>query len=183
MLPHPPSSMFFILCKFIELVDWRAKHIINNGTVCGICGKLTCPRMHVKHSQAIHDQEATLRNLEGRFTEMEEWMKRITLEMENLQKANEALKRRSEGSREDATPSQNEHAESRNARGVNDDEGKRRTMHHELRSLIDKYEEITQRIGALSLVDQLLNSNGLPYSAEVMAAPLSPKFKAPQMER
>lgn len=55
-------------------------------------------------------------------------------------------------------------------------------MHHYLRSLLDKYEEMVRRIGALSLVDQLLTSMNLPYSVETMVVPLPQKFKVTAME-
>lgn len=40
-------------------------------------------------SQVTYDQEATSTNVEGRFTNMEERIKKMALEMENLQQENE----------------------------------------------------------------------------------------------
>lgn len=37
-------------------------------------------------------------------------------------------------------------------------------MHHDLHSLMDKYEEMANKIGTSSLVDQLLTSTNFPYS-------------------
>lgn len=45
-----------------------------------------------------------------------------------------------------------------------------------------KYEEMAKKLGASSLVDQLLSSKDLPYIAEVMAVLLSLKFKVVQIE-
>ncbi|XP_041019355.1 uncharacterized protein LOC121261165 [Juglans microcarpa x Juglans regia] len=42
---------------------------------------------------------------------------------------------------------------------------------------MDKYEEMTKKIGTSSLVDQLLSNTNMPFSAEIMAMPLPPKFK------
>lgn len=52
-------------------------------------------------------------------------------------------------------------------------------MQYELHDLMGKYEEKAKRMGASSLVDQMLTSTKLPYGAEVMALPLLPKFKVP----
>lgn len=41
---------------------------------------------------------------------------------------------------------------------------------------------MAKRMGGSSFVDQLLTSTDLPYSAEVMATSLPPKFKVAQME-
>lgn len=65
-------------------------------------------------------------------------------------------------------------------RGVDDKEKK--IMHEELRNLMDKYEEMIKKIGALFSINQLLSSTNLPYSAEVMATVLPPNFKVPEME-
>lgn len=47
---------------------------------------------------------------------------------------------------------------------------------------MNKYEEMAKMIRGSSSVDQLLSSMDLPNCAEVMVIPLSPKFKAPQIE-
>lgn len=47
---------------------------------------------------------------------------------------------------------------------------------------MDKYKEMTKRTGASSSIDQLLTSTDLPYSTEVMAAPLPSEFRVPKMD-
>lgn len=84
--------------------------------------------------------------------------------------------------REEAEPSQNEHAKPRSTEETDADKEERRKMHQELHSLMKKYEEMAKKMGASLSVDQLLTSTDLPYNAEVMAAPLPPKFKVTQME-
>lgn len=42
--------------------------------------------------------------------------------------------------------------------------------------------EMTKKVGASSLVDQIITSTNLLYSAEVMAMPLPPKFRIPQID-
>lgn len=54
-----------------------------------------------------------------------------------------------------------------------------RQMHHDLRELVDKYVKMAKRMGASSLLAQLLTSTDLSYNANVMATPLPPKFKVP----
>ncbi|XP_040994330.1 uncharacterized protein LOC121240871 [Juglans microcarpa x Juglans regia] len=61
---------------------------------------------------------------------------------------------------------------------VDEDKNK---MQHELRNLMDKYEEMTKKVRASCSVDQILTSTNLPYSAEVIAMPLPPKFRVPQI--
>lgn len=53
-------------------------------------------------------------------------------------------------------------------------------MHHELHNLMDKYEKMAKRMGASSLVDQLLTSIDFPYSVEVIVMPLPSKSLVPQ---
>lgn len=55
-------------------------------------------------------------------------------------------------------------------------------MHHDLRKLMDKYEEMTKKIGTSFTVDQLLSSTNLPFCVEIMAIPLPPKFKVPSID-
>lgn len=47
---------------------------------------------------------------------------------------------------------------------------------------MDKYEEMAKKEGASSSVDQMPTNTNLPYSAEVMAMPLPPKFKVLQID-
>lgn len=105
--------------------------------------------------------------MEGRFAYLEERLRMMTLEMESLQLKNEALRQKSASSREDAAPSHKE---------------EKRKMHHDLRNLTDKYKEMVKRIGTALLVDHLFNSTNMPYSAEIMVVPLSPKFKISQIK-
>lgn len=61
-------------------------------------------------------------------------------------------------------------------------EEERKKIHHELCSLMEKYEEMARKMGVSLLVDQLLTSTDLPYSVEVMATSVPPKLKVPYME-
>lgn len=63
---------------------------------------------------------------------------------------------------------------------LEDEEHKR--MNDEFIRLMGKYKEMEKRIGGLSLVHQLLSSMDLPYNTKVMAFPLPPKFRAPQIQ-
>lgn len=56
------------------------------------------------------------------------------------------------------------------------------TRHHNLRSLMDKYEEMVRKIGESSFVDQLLSSTDQPYSVEIMVVLLPSKFELPLVE-
>ncbi|XP_035545937.1 uncharacterized protein LOC118348424 [Juglans regia] len=55
-------------------------------------------------------------------------------------------------------------------------------LHHNVCSLIGKYEELAKKIGTSSSVDQLLFSTNLPFSAKIMTMPLTGKFKVPSMD-
>lgn len=76
-------------------------------------------------------------------------------------------------------PVNNEQIEvdAQSAWGVNAEELEKKRLHDELRSLVDKYEEMSRKIGGSSSVEQLLNQTDLSYSDEVMAIQLLPKFK------
>lgn len=58
----------------------------------------------------------------------------------------------------------------------------KKSLHDELRNLVDKYEEMAKKMGGSSLVEQLFNCTDQPYSAEVMAIPLPSKLKVLQIE-
>ncbi|XP_040996195.1 uncharacterized protein LOC121242392 [Juglans microcarpa x Juglans regia] len=119
--------------------------------------------------------------MEERLVEMEEIMKRLTTEVDSLRKENEALKSRNGPSGEDATRNQVDRVDMEaNSAGVGkghqeDEETKR--LHHDVCSLMDKYEEMAKKIGTSSSVHQLLSNTNLSFSAEIMAMPLPPKFK------
>lgn len=87
------------------------------GAVCEILQKKKKQRFFCLFattcSQETQDQETTLAKIEGRFVEMEERLRKITLEIETLQHENEALKQRSVGAGEDAAPSHNEWGEAK----------------------------------------------------------------------
>lgn len=65
-------------------------------------------------------------------------------------------------------------------RDVNDEEKK--NMQHELHDLMGKYKEMVKKVGTSSSVDQMLTGTNLPYSMEVMAMPLPPKFRVPHID-
>lgn len=81
-------------------------------------------------------------------------------------------------------PSQSEQSEgeAQSAGGTNGEELEKKKLHDELRSLVDKYEEIAKKMEGSSSVEQLLNHADLPYTAEVMVVPFPPKFKVSQIE-
>lgn len=135
-------------------------------------------------SQATGDQEATSMNMESRIAELEDQLKRVTSELEALQLENEVLKRKDGASEEDVVPSQVGRMESESQSTGRPPHGVEETkkMHQNLRSLMDKYKDMERRIGAYSLVDQLLTSTNLLYSVEIMAIPLPPKFNVLMIE-
>lgn len=55
-------------------------------------------------------------------------------------------------------------------------------MHQDLNHLMEKYEEMTRKIGMSSSIDNLLNNIDLPYNKGMMMVPLLPKFKVSHME-
>lgn len=100
-------------------------------------------------------------NMEGILVEVEDILKKVIVELEALQRKNEALKRRNVMSREDPRPSQDDREEEESqstCKPLNNEDEKNKNMYHDLRNLMDKYEEMAQKIGTSSLVDQLLIS-------------------------
>lgn len=55
-------------------------------------------------------------------------------------------------------------------------------MHHDLQSLMEKYEEMAKKIGTSSSINLLLSSTNLPFSAEIIVVPLLSKFKVPSID-
>lgn len=53
---------------------------------------------------------------------------------------------------------------------------------HDLRNLMEKYEEMAKRIGTSLSVDHLLNSMDLPYSLGITMVSFPPKFKFLQIK-
>lgn len=119
--------------------------------------------------------------MERRFIKMEERMKKITLDQENLQLENEALRRKSV---ENAILSHVERNEAKlqstTKTKLNDKEEKK--MHQALHHLMEKYEEMSRKIGTSFSVDTILNNTNLPYSREIMVVPLPLKLKVLKME-
>lgn len=70
--------------------------------------------------------------MEGRFAEMEDRMKKMVLEMENLQRENEILRQRNTDSGESVEPSQNDRteAESQSAGRVATDDEENKSIHN-----------------------------------------------------
>lgn len=95
-----------------------------------------------------------------RFARMEEGLQWITLEIEGLQKENEALKWKDAesewGGGRDQNWNCNEKSQSEERPIQNDQEEKKR-MHNSLQGLMDKYEEMSKQVRASALVDNLLN--------------------------
>lgn len=104
--------------------------------------------------------------------------------METFQQENESLKKKNPAYREGAALDHSEQSEgeAHSVVRMNVGEEEKKKLYDKLRNLIDKYEEMARRIWGSSLVDQLLNRTNLPYILEVMAVPLPPKFKVPQIE-
>lgn len=117
--------------------------------------------------------------MEGRFVEMEERLRRMTLETENLRCENEPLKQKSA---KNATPSPTKKAcKMQSAKcKMNFDNEEKRKMHQDLHHLIEKY--MAMKVGTSSSVENLLNNIDLPYSVEIMMVSLPTKFKVLQME-
>lgn len=120
--------------------------------------------------------------MEARFAKMEQLVKTLTAQVEKLQKENEALLVDANKLPEDTKPSHNKQGESRGVGGMDVDNEEKKKMQYELRDLMGKYEEMAKRVGASSLVDQMLTGTNLPYSRELMAMPPPPKFKVSQID-
>lgn len=88
--PHTSSDASWLKSSMVVLNMYLIV-----GTICGLLFLNWCVfRMSTTtQSQATCDQEATTRNIEGRFTKMEEWMKKMALEMEILHWENEGAPR------------------------------------------------------------------------------------------
>ncbi|XP_042964564.1 G-type lectin S-receptor-like serine/threonine-protein kinase At1g67520 [Carya illinoinensis] len=95
-------------------------------------------------------------------------------------KENEELKRQHVAT----PPVNNEQTEgdAHSASGVNAEELGKRKLHNQLKNFIDKYEEMSRKMGGSSFIEQLLNRTNLLYNDEVMAITLSSKFKIPQVD-
>lgn len=97
--------------------------------------------------------------------------------VEWLQKENEELRQRH------MPPGNNEQMKGErdaySARGTKAKEVEKKKLHDELKILVDKYEKMAKRIEMSCSMEQLLNHTDLPYSNEVMAVPLLPRFKVP----
>lgn len=76
----------------------------------------------------------------------------------------------------DRGPSQNKHVVSGSVVEVDAKEEEKRQMHHELWELMHKYTKMAKKMSASSFIDQLITSTNLSYKAEIMVAPLPPKF-------
>lgn len=79
----------------------------------------------------------------------------MALEMETLQRENKVLKHRNASFGEDVAPSHNEQtkADSREQAKPRFDDEEKKKMYDELCNLMEKYEEITRRIGASSSIN------------------------------
>lgn len=125
-------------------------------------------------SQATLEREATSTNMEGRFAKMEECRRKLITDMEAIQRKNDVLRQRNAGLRRalgQARPSNLRIPPERHVE-----------CHLMLRGLMGKHKEMAKRMGGSSSVDQLLSSTNIPYSIEVMAITLRPKFRTPQIK-
>ncbi|XP_042953522.1 uncharacterized protein LOC122290063 [Carya illinoinensis] len=111
-------------------------------------------------------EEAASVNMETRMVAMEQLVEKLTNEMNVLCEKSQALKDDNQDSAHHGDPSANEHQESRQEEGGDNDQEERKHMQDELYNLRGKYEEIIRRMGSSSIVDQLLVRMGLPYSAK-----------------
>lgn len=120
--------------------------------------------------------------MEARLAEMKKTIKKLMELTRMLCQENAVLKRTNEELVGGGEPYGSKHTKSQRARTNTMKKEERHKMHLEFQELRDKYEEIAKQMGRPSTVDQLLISTNLSYNAGVMAIPLPPKFKVPQME-
>lgn len=73
---------------------------------------------------------------------LEERMRKMAEEVENLRRENEALRSNKTKLQHDVGSSRNKQEESQSAGGVDANKEERKKMHQELRHLMDKYEEM-----------------------------------------
>lgn len=104
--------------------------------------------------------------------------------METLQKENADLQQKVTESNDTIIPT---HIEQEEGEVQCDLEAKKeqiekKKMYDELKELVRKYKEMTKRIGGPSWMECLLNQTDMLYSERVMAIPISPKFKVPQVD-
>lgn len=131
-------------------------------------------------SRIVRDQEETTSaNMEARIAKMEQLIGKMTTKVGVLLEENKAIKDNIQEPVHDEEPSASEHHGSRHIdRGDNEHED-RKNMQDKLRNLKGKYKEMARKMGNSSPEDQLLLSTDQPYSAEVIAVPLLPKFQVP----
>lgn len=119
--------------------------------------------------------------MEERFIEIEEKLKKMTLEIEALQRENGAIKWRDAGfeggASQDYSKQLDKESQSEVGSTLSDQEEKKR-INDNLRDLMDKYEKMAKWVGMSSSVNNLLSGANLPYGTDIMVAPLSLKFKA-----
>ncbi|XP_042939510.1 uncharacterized protein LOC122274547 [Carya illinoinensis] len=106
---------------------------------------------------------------------------KVIVEMDS-QKENKTLKVKKGPSKEDTTPIQTDKVEIEaynvGASRPPQENEETRKLHHDLLSLLDKYEEMAKQIGTASSLYQLLASTNLSYNVEIMVVPLPPNSKS-----
>lgn len=119
--------------------------------------------------------------MEEKIAEMKEMIKKLSTEVDSLHKENETLKSWNGPSGEDAIPSDANRVEMEaNSAGKGHQENvEAKKLHHDVCSLMDKYEEMAKKIGMSSSVDQLLSNTNLPFSMGILTMSLPAKFKVP----
>lgn len=100
-------------------------------------------------SQATHDQDKTLGDMDTRLAETKEKLKKVMETMEDLRRKNEELKHHNVELNETTLLSHNEQLEGevQSSERTNIEELEKKKLHDELHSFVNKYEEMTKKIG------------------------------------
>lgn len=154
-----------------------AKHDINSGAVCGISivPKLAYPLHAGDNSFSTFATFEALQPkiMEARLNEQTEVIQKLMADIEALRQENATLQRDKE---EDEAAQHSHDSEAHpppNTTGASE-ELRRVNMQIQI--------EVAKQMGQPSTVDQLLTNAELPYSAAIMAVPIPPRFKIPQIE-
>ncbi|KAF5450076.1 hypothetical protein F2P56_030455 [Juglans regia] len=123
-----------------------------------------------QHSQRERMQSETV---EARFNQQNEVIQKLMVDMVTLRRENTVLRRNFEETEADQQSHHSRDHPQPNPVTVEEER-------HKINLQIQM--EVAKQMGQPTTVDQLLTYVGLPYSTGILAVPIPPRFKVPQME-
>lgn len=123
-------------------------------------------------------------SMEARLIAIEEKLIKVLEALRMLQEKNANLWRRVAelDNTNDHTHDEHVVGETQYDLKVNREHMEKKMICDELKEMAGKYEEMGKRIGGPSPMQNLLNQIDLPYNEWVIATPVQPKFKVPQVD-